>query len=114
MNSVRIGIVGVLVNRWGTQMAEGLLHFFEGWVVFIACVGLLVAEIYVSGPSRIGALASSRRSACRRWRRPHCSAPLPPSASARMAASPVLLCVGGLAVLFVPAGKRSPLNACAS
>ena len=26
MNGFRIGIVGVLVDRWGTQMAEGVLH----------------------------------------------------------------------------------------
>jgi exosortase D (VPLPA-CTERM-specific) len=41
MNSVRIGIVGVLVDRFGIAQAEGFLHFFEGWVVFLACVGLL-------------------------------------------------------------------------
>ncbi len=47
MNSFRIGMVGVLVNGWGTQMADGALHFFEGWVVFLACTALLVAEIYL-------------------------------------------------------------------
>ena len=45
MNSLRIGLVGVLVNRWGTQAAEGMLHFFEGWTIFIASAGLLVGEI---------------------------------------------------------------------
>jgi exosortase D (VPLPA-CTERM-specific) len=47
MNSFRIAMVGVLVDRWGTEMAEGLLHFFEGWVIFLACAGLLAAEIYL-------------------------------------------------------------------
>ena len=28
-------------------MAEGLLHFFEGWIIFLACAGLLAAEIYL-------------------------------------------------------------------
>ena len=37
MNGFRIGLVGLLVDRWGTAMAEGVLHFFEGWVVFLAC-----------------------------------------------------------------------------
>src|SRR5438105_96745 len=37
MNSFRIGVVGLLVDRWGTAQAEGVLHFFEGWVIFIAC-----------------------------------------------------------------------------
>jgi exosortase D (VPLPA-CTERM-specific) len=47
MNSFRIGMVGVLVDRWGTEQAEGLLHFFEGWVIFLACAGLLGVEIYL-------------------------------------------------------------------
>jgi exosortase D (VPLPA-CTERM-specific) len=47
MNSFRIGMVGVLVSIWGPQMADGALHFFEGWVVFLACTALLVTEIYL-------------------------------------------------------------------
>ena len=43
MNSVRIGVIGVLVNSYGIDQAEGFLHFFEGWVVFLACVGILFA-----------------------------------------------------------------------
>jgi exosortase D (VPLPA-CTERM-specific) len=46
MNGFRIGVVGFLVDRWGTQMAEGALHFFEGWVIFVACAALLAAEMY--------------------------------------------------------------------
>jgi len=47
MNGFRIGMVGVTVDRWGGKMAEGVLHFFEGWVIFIVCAGLLVAEIFL-------------------------------------------------------------------
>ena len=47
MNGFRIGMVGILVDRWGTQMAEGVLHFFEGWVIFLACAALLAAEMYL-------------------------------------------------------------------
>ena len=47
MNSFRIGVVGVLVDRWGTAQAEGLLHFFEGWVIFIACAAILAGEIWL-------------------------------------------------------------------
>ena len=47
MNSIRIGVTGVLVDRWGTAMAEGFLHFFEGWVIFIACLGVLLLEIWI-------------------------------------------------------------------
>jgi exosortase D (VPLPA-CTERM-specific) len=42
MNSVRIGIIGYLVDRYGIEQAEGFLHFFEGWIIFIACVGILL------------------------------------------------------------------------
>lgn len=41
MNSVRIGVIGILVNQYGIEQAEGFLHFFEGWVVFLICVALL-------------------------------------------------------------------------
>ncbi len=47
MNSFRIGVIGVLVDNWGQSMAEGFLHDFEGWVVFMACTGLLVAEMWL-------------------------------------------------------------------
>ncbi|MFO1175788.1 MAG: VPLPA-CTERM-specific exosortase XrtD [Paracoccaceae bacterium] len=43
MNSVRIAIIGWLVDRYGIGQAEGFLHFFEGWVVFLICVGILFA-----------------------------------------------------------------------
>lgn len=47
MNGFRIGLVGILVDRWGSQMAEGALHFFEGWVIFLACAALLGGETFV-------------------------------------------------------------------
>lgn len=45
MNALRIGIIGITVHFWGIQMAEGVTHQLEGWVVFMACVLLLMAEI---------------------------------------------------------------------
>ncbi|MFV8816196.1 VPLPA-CTERM-specific exosortase XrtD [Haliea sp. E17] len=41
MNSFRIGVIGVTVEYWGIEMAEGFLHDFEGWFVFMACLGVL-------------------------------------------------------------------------
>ena len=41
MNSVRIGIIGILVDRYGIGQAEGFLHFFEGWIIFLSCITLL-------------------------------------------------------------------------
>jgi exosortase D (VPLPA-CTERM-specific) len=47
MNSVRIGVIGILVEYFGKSMAEGFLHDFEGWAIFMLCTGLLVGEILV-------------------------------------------------------------------
>lgn len=47
MNSFRIGVIGVLVEHYGIEQAEGFLHDFEGWIVFMACVALLVIEMWV-------------------------------------------------------------------
>ncbi len=41
MNSFRIGVIGVLVDNYGIEQAEGFLHTFEGWVIFGACVAIL-------------------------------------------------------------------------
>lgn len=43
MNSVRIGIIGVLVDNYGIGQAEGFLHFFEGWAIFATCILILFA-----------------------------------------------------------------------
>ena len=47
MNSFRIGVIGVMVEYWGQSMAEGFLHDFEGWVIFMACFGILFLEMWV-------------------------------------------------------------------
>jgi exosortase D (VPLPA-CTERM-specific) len=47
MNSFRIGVIGVTVEYWGQEMAEGFLHDFEGWVVFMACTGVLFLEMWL-------------------------------------------------------------------
>jgi exosortase D (VPLPA-CTERM-specific) len=47
MNSFRIGVIGVLVNSYGTEQAEGFLHWFEGWIIFIACISLLYFEAFL-------------------------------------------------------------------
>ena len=43
MNSVRIAIAGYIVNTWGLEWVDGFSHFFEGWVIFIACILILFA-----------------------------------------------------------------------
>lgn len=47
MNSFRIGIIGIMSEYWGRSMAEGFLHQFEGWAVFMVCTALLIAEMWL-------------------------------------------------------------------
>ena len=105
MNSFRIGMIGVMVDRWGTQMAEGALHFFEGWVIFLACAGLLAAEIYLF--ARLG----SGKGFFQVFYLPKVVAGAPQQAySGRLGRFPtaislVLLCAAGSAAFFV-AGRQ--------
>ena len=45
MNSFRIAMIAVLVNYSGIQAAEGFMHYFEGWVIFMICIALLLIEV---------------------------------------------------------------------
>ena len=47
MNSIRIGVIGILVEYWGIEMAEGFLHDFEGWIIFMCCFGILLGEMWL-------------------------------------------------------------------
>ncbi len=47
LNGFRIGVIGILVESWGRGAADGFLHLFEGWVVFVFGLGLLGAEMWV-------------------------------------------------------------------
>jgi exosortase D (VPLPA-CTERM-specific) len=47
MNSIRIGVIGVMVEYWGIDMADGFLHEFQGWTVFMVGMVLLFGEIAV-------------------------------------------------------------------
>ena len=52
MNSLRIASIGVMVNHWGIGMAEGFLHEFQGWAVFMLSFALMV--LFMIGLSRVG------------------------------------------------------------
>jgi exosortase D (VPLPA-CTERM-specific) len=43
MNSVRIAVAGIIVQYYGVEWLDGFTHFFEGWVIFIACILILFA-----------------------------------------------------------------------
>jgi len=100
MNGFRIGMVGILVDRWGTQMADGVLHFFQGWVIFLACAALLSAEMYLL------ALISGR-AFFEVFYFPKITVNLPRVLEAKsigkspLVACLLLLCASGLVVLFI-------------
>lgn len=59
MNSLRIGVIGVMVEYWGIAMAEGFLHEFQGWAVFMVSTVTLLLEIMLL--SRLGREGKSWR-----------------------------------------------------
>jgi exosortase D (VPLPA-CTERM-specific) len=52
VNGFRIGMIGVLIEWYGQDAAEGFGHLFEGGVLFMASLGLLILEMWVL--ARIG------------------------------------------------------------
>ncbi len=94
MNSLRIGMIGVTVEHWGIKMAEGLLHEFQGWMIFMVSVGLLMMEIVLL--NRIGHESGT-------WRQLfgiELPAPTPPGVAARQRTVPPSFVVA-VAVLVV-------------
>jgi exosortase D (VPLPA-CTERM-specific) len=61
MNSLRIGLIGITVDRWGSSMAEGPLHDFEGWLMFMVSTAALI--LTAMGLSRVGRSRVSWREA---------------------------------------------------
>ncbi len=45
MNGLRVGAIGITVEHWGIGMAEGFLHEFQGWMVFMVSAALMIGEI---------------------------------------------------------------------
>jgi exosortase D (VPLPA-CTERM-specific) len=97
MNSLRIGVIGITVEHWGRAMAEGFLHEFQGWVVFMASATLMVLEMALL--SRLGPAPQRLGDAFRIEFPP----PLPPAASrtARHIPQAFMACVGMLLVYAV-------------
>ena len=103
MNSLRVGTIGFLVQHWGVRMAEGFLHAFQGWLVFMTSGGLLMLEVMLL--ARIG---SGRKP----WREqfrldlPHPTPRTPPavprSLPATLYVSAALLIIFGTVSLILP------------
>ena len=52
LNGFRIGVIGVLVEYFGAGAADGFLHLFEGWVIFLLSLAILALVMW--GLSWIG------------------------------------------------------------
>jgi exosortase D (VPLPA-CTERM-specific) len=52
LNGFRIGVIGVLVEYFGAGAADGFLHLFEGWVIFLISLAILAFVMW--GLARIG------------------------------------------------------------
>jgi exosortase D (VPLPA-CTERM-specific) len=97
MNSLRIAAIGVMVDRWGIGMAEGLLHQVQGWMMFMLSTAILVLEVIVL--TKIG---KDRRP----WREVfgfEFPGPLPAGATLRRRALPPSLLASSAVVLLFSA-----------
>jgi exosortase D (VPLPA-CTERM-specific) len=96
MNSFRVGVIGVTVDRWGIAMAEGFLHEFQGWMVFMFCAVLMLGEIAVL--NRIGRESGS-------WRQlfgVEFPAPTPSGLTLRRRSTPAsFIAAGGILAAFI-------------
>src|SRR5262245_58851991 len=70
LNGARIGMIGILVEWYGQGAAEGFMHFFEGWVVFVISFIILLGEMKLLGgvgegnlPSRLFSVKEAASSA---------------------------------------------------
>ncbi len=48
-NSMRIALTGILWIKWGPTVAEGFLHDFSGFVIFLVSLVVLLGEMWVLG-----------------------------------------------------------------
>lgn len=46
-NSMRIALTGIIYKHWGAEFAEGFFHGFSGWLIFIVCLIILMAEVWI-------------------------------------------------------------------
>lgn len=110
MNSFRIGIIGVMVEHWGRSAAEGFLHQFEGWVIFMACTVVIVGEMWLL--DRIGARRGFREAFVVEW--PARTAPetlvLRRPAPKPFLGALLILAVTALASLALPARVESAVQ----
>jgi exosortase D (VPLPA-CTERM-specific) len=101
MNGLRVGSIGLLVERFGGGMAEGFFHEFQGWLMFMFSAGILLIEIILL--SRIGGTFSTWRSEF------GLDPPVPlPSAPRRAPLTPALGSAAAVVVIVAVVGMLTP------
>ncbi|MEL6369757.1 MAG: VPLPA-CTERM-specific exosortase XrtD [Pseudomonadota bacterium] len=104
MNSFRIAVTGALVQAYGPEHAEGALHFFEGWVVFLFCLAALFGIVAL-----LSRFSTPRQHPLDALATPE----LPKVAPSRSGPGhiPFLATLGGLAIAFFVASKFVTVDA---
>jgi exosortase D (VPLPA-CTERM-specific) len=46
-NALRIALTGILSQKYGADVVDGFFHDFEGWLIFMATLGLLLGEMWL-------------------------------------------------------------------
>lgn len=46
-NSLRIALTGILSEKFGSKVVEGFFHDFEGWLIFMITLGILLGEMWI-------------------------------------------------------------------
>lgn len=105
LNGLRIGLIGVLVEYFGNGAAEGFMHAFEGWFLFVLSLALLGLELWLLG--KIGQPTSAMSKLFATGRTSTVSSPVSPLPSI---SAPVIACValllGITVVSFQVAGRE--------
>ncbi len=57
-NALRIALTGLVVENWGVERAEGVIHPLSGWLVFVASLALIflfhrLAQVLWRSPSEL-------------------------------------------------------------
>ena len=117
LNGARIAMTGLLVEYGNPALAEGFMHLFEGWVVFLIALACLFCMMWLllrgigRPPSFVGMLDFERMAGAPDGREPQRS----PTAPARTEVAPAVLpralgatvaTLGVAAVLLIPLKLR--------
>jgi len=106
VNSLRIGIIGVMVDRWGPGMAEGAVHDVQGWMMFMLSTGVLLLEVMVL--ARFGADRRPWREAFGLDTPPTSVSPVPPNPSIARSMPAVAWAASAALVLFAIGARAFP------